>query len=272
MMNAGKDKKDKIIRIILIIIIILLLIHNCNLIRKKNKDKVPSGNVNIIEITCEDDNKCDVTPDENKKDDSNSDDGNQSNSGTTTNNNKNTKQGTTSSDEKKDNQSTTTETDSGTTPSTGGDVGNDDNNDDDDYNDNKVTVFDSDVKWEDTTALKIFTDSVYHLDGKIAPESSNTYQFVVKNSTMFKLNYNISFIETNPYHINMKYKLKKNNTYLVDHYVSYDELNINDQILNSKSNDTFYLEWKWVSSDHDNEAGNVEANYSLKIEVKAESV
>ena len=256
MMKDRKDKKDKIIKIILIIIIILLLIHNCNLIKKKNKDKVPSGNVNIIEITCEDDNKCDVTPDENKKDDSTKDD--KKNSGTNKNG---TRQNTTNGEEKKDSQGTTTETNSGTTEPTSDDVEED-----------AITVFDSDVKWEDTTQLKIFTDSVYHLEGKIAPESSNTYQFVVKNSTKYKLNYNISFIETNTYHINMKYKLKKNDTYLVDHYVSYDELNINDQILNSKSNDTFYLEWKWVSSDHDNEAGNVEANYSLKIEVKAESV
>ena len=262
MMKDRKDKKDKIIKIILIIIIILLLIHNCNLITKKNGEKVPSGNVNIIEITCEDDNKCDVTPDENKKDTVTTD----SKNDTSTNKSSDTKESTTSGTEKKSSQSAT----SGTSSSTTDDTTNTDIEEDDD--EEEVSIFDSDVKWEDTTQLKIFTDSVYHLDGKIAPESSNTYQFVVKNSTKYKLNYNISFIETNPYHINMKYKLKKNDIYLVDHYVSYDELNINDQILNSKSNDTFYLEWKWVSSDHDNEAGEVEANYSLNIEVKAESV
>ena len=70
----------------------------------------------------------------------------------------------------------------------------------------------------------------------------------------------------------MKYKLKKNDTYLVDHYVSFDELNVSNQILNSKTNDTFYLEWKWISSDNDTEVGNIQANYALKIEVKAESV
>ena len=70
----------------------------------------------------------------------------------------------------------------------------------------------------------------------------------------------------------MKYKLKKNNTYLVSNYVSYNELNISDQILNAKNSDTFYLDWKWVSSDNDNEAGEVQASYSLKIDVNAESI
>ena len=71
----------------------------------------------------------------------------------------------------------------------------------------------------------------------------------------------------------MKYKLKRNNTYIVDHYVSYNELNISDIILNSKASDTYYLEWKWISSDNDTEIGkNPDSKYDLKIEVKAESI
>ena len=135
-----------------------------------------------------------------------------------------------------------------------------------------MKVVDSNVIWKDTTELKIFKNSMYSLEDVIAPEASNTYEFIVKNSTGYNLKYNISFMETNPYHINMKYKLKKNDTYLVDHYVSYNELNINEQMLDAKKNDTFYLEWKWVSSDNDNVAGENGANYQLNIEVKAESV
>ena len=86
------------------------------------------------------------------------------------------------------------------------------------------------------------------MDGKIAPESSNTYQFVVKNSTKNKLKYEINFIETNDYNINMQYKLKKNDTYIIDHYVKPSELSVNDMILNPGENDTYYLDWKWISS------------------------
>ena len=138
-----------------------------------------------------------------------------------------------------------------------------------------IEVFDDNhnaVTWNGSTDLKIFSNSMYEFEDKIAPECYNTYQFVVKNSTNYNIKYDINFIETNPYHINMKYKLKKNDAYIVDHYVSASELNISEVLLNSNNNDTFYLEWKWISSDNDTEIGkNPDANYGLKIEVKAES-
>ena len=247
-----KDKKDKIIKITLIIIIILLLIHNCTLIKKKGKEKTPSGNINIIEIICENnDNKCDIK-DKKTSDDTNDDKLDTSNNKNSVGGNKST---TDTNKKNKDN----------TSPTSGTEETSDDQLE-------ELTVLDNDITWQDTTELKIFENSMYNLEGVIAPESSNTYEFVVKNSTKYNLKYSVNFIETNPYHINMKYKLKKNNTYLVDHYVSYNELNINEQILNASKNDTFYLEWKWVSSDNDNAAGENKANYNLKIEVKAESI
>ena len=133
-------------------------------------------------------------------------------------------------------------------------------------------VDDSTVRWSDNTEVKIFTDSLYNIEGKIAPESSNTYKFVVNNKTKYNLKYKISFIETNPYGMNMKYKLKKNGSYLVSDYVSYNQLNLENQILNSKKSDTFYLDWKWVSSDNDTQVGKAQANYKLKIDVEAESI
>ncbi|MBR3660768.1 MAG: Ig domain-containing protein [Bacilli bacterium] len=135
-----------------------------------------------------------------------------------------------------------------------------------------ITVYDNDITWHGQTDAKIFTNSMYEFEDIIAPESSNTYQFVVKNSVDFNIKYDISFIEDNPYNINMRYKLKKNNTYLVDHYVSANELNINNMIINNGENDTYYLEWKWISSDNDTQIGkNLDAKYGLSIEVKAES-
>ena len=250
------DVKDIAVKVILVIIIILLLIHNCSLIKMKNKDKVPSGNVNIIEITCIDNNKCDKEQEQNPIDNGST----ASNESNDTNNNKATNRQ--SDNSTVNNQDTNVIADNSNDSS---------NNVVVDEKDENFKVTDSELIWKDVTPLKIFTDSVYQLEGKIAPESSNTYQFVVKNSTKYKLKYRVSFIESNPYHINMQYKLKKNDTYLVDHYVSYDELNISEQLLNSNENDTFYLEWKWASSDNDNAAGANAASYSLQIEVKAES-
>ena len=70
----------------------------------------------------------------------------------------------------------------------------------------------------------------------------------------------------------MKYKLKKNDTYLIDHYVSASQLNQANLILDPNNNDTYYLEWKWISSDNDTQIGETpNAKYELKIEVKAVS-
>ena len=139
--------------------------------------------------------------------------------------------------------------------------------------DNKI------VKWNDNTDLNIFTDSkkISKVNGKIAPESTGIYVFNVNNKTKYNLKYNISFNESNEYSINMKYKLKKGNTYLVDQYVSYAQLNINDMILNSNKTDIYSLEWKWVGDNDNNDttigmsAKDGDINYSLKINIEAES-
>ena len=134
------------------------------------------------------------------------------------------------------------------------------------------------VRWENHTNLNIFEDSMYKVRGKIAPESYNTYKFIVNNGTRYTLNYKITFSETNQHNINMKYKLKKGNTYLIDHYVSYNQLNITDMIINSNSSDTYYLEWKWVGDNDVNDtqigknASSSNINYNLKIDVEAESI
>ena len=136
----------------------------------------------------------------------------------------------------------------------------------------ELFVSDGRIRWSETTSANIFENP----NGRgniIEPESSNTYEFNVKNSTNSKLKYKIEFVETNPYNINMKYKLKKNGTYIVDNYVSVFELNATNVIIDVGNNDKYDLEWKWVSSDNDTEVGKVgNANYELKIEIEAESI
>ena len=147
---------------------------------------------------------------------------------------------------------------------------------DNDDDSNEFKVYDKEkppVNWNGATDLKIFSKSIYNIDGVIAPESANTYEFDVKNSTEYNIKYDINFIESNTYNINMKFKLRKNNTYIIDHYVSASELNLTNQLLNVGNKDVYYLEWKWISSSNDNSIGtNPQASYGLQIEVEAESV
>ena len=138
-------------------------------------------------------------------------------------------------------------------------------------NSGDLNVYDDEhtsLTWNGARDLKIFTKS----NGKIAPESSGTYDFIVKNTTIYNLKYQITFIETNDNNINMKYKLKKNDVYLIDHYVSASELNISNLILGVNKSDTYHLEWKWVSNANDTSIGtNKGALYGLKVKVEAMS-
>ena len=244
--NKNEKLKDKIIRIVLIVIIIILLVHNCCIIKDLKNNKKPKGNIEIIEINCDNDDTCAVDDKDKDKDSDKKDNNGKKNNQDIINNNS------------KEN----------TLPINGNtDEPSEDNEDD------GLIVKDKEITWNGSTKAKIFTNSMYELDDKIAPESSNTYQFVVKNATDYNLKYNISFTENNPFNINMKYKLRKNNSYIIDHYVSPNEINVSNVLLDIGKNDTYYLEWKWVSSDNDTEIGsNPNAVYELKIDIKAESI
>ncbi len=136
----------------------------------------------------------------------------------------------------------------------------------------KLIVKDSNATWSETTDAKIFESSTAKVEGTIAPESTGTYNFIVKNETNSQIKYNIIFTETNEHGINMKYKLKKNGTYVKEEYVSANELNLSDVLINSNTNDSYDLEWKWVSSDNDTEIGKTpNVLFDLKINVEAES-
>ena len=74
-----------------------------------------------------------------------------------------------------------------------------------------------------------------------------------------------------------KHQFKKGNTYLVDQYMASYLLNIDDMLLDSKSSDTYYLEWKWDGENDNNDtqigknAKNVNVSYDLNIKIEAES-
>lgn len=154
-----------------------------------------------------------------------------------------------------------------------------DTDDEEEIDDDFYVQDDESIRWENTSNVNIFDDSINisKVHGKIAPESTGVYKFDINNGTRFNLKYNISFIEENNDNMNIKFKLKKGNTYLIDNYVSSNQLNISNMALNSKNSDTYYLEWKWVGDDDSNDtaignkAKNTDIDYSLKINVEAES-
>ena len=138
----------------------------------------------------------------------------------------------------------------------------------------ELVIQDNHITWNSENELRIFENPVYNMEQKIAPESTNVYQFVIKNNTKNKVKYSVSFNEKNEHNINMKYRLKRGNTYVAgseNSWVSYNGLNQNDIKINSKTSDTYYLEWRWVSGEDDNEKAGIIDAYKLSIKIEAES-
>lgn len=128
--------------------------------------------------------------------------------------------------------------------------------------------------------LQIFTNSAFEFKNKIAPGVSNTYNFVVHNSTNSKLNYYVEMYEDTEYLVNLKYRLRKNNTYVIgnnDIWVSAKELKTEFSKIKAYSSDDYSLDWQWIYDDgKDNEdtiAGeNMDSAYKLNIRFYFESV
>lgn len=104
--------------------------------------------------------------------------------------------------------------------------------------------------------------------------SSSSYHFVVKNTFNEKLIYSIKTEEINKLGVNMKYRLKLNNVYVIGNettYVNIQNLNLNNVILFENSSDIYTLEWKWENSDNDTKIGESEyGDYKLKLNIQSE--
>ena len=128
--------------------------------------------------------------------------------------------------------------------------------------------------------LKIFTNAAFEFTNKIAPGVSNTYHFVVHNSTDSKLKYYIEMYENTEYSINLKYRLKRNNTYVIgndNNWVSANELKTEFSKINANTSDNYSLDWQWMYDDdkdsQDTLAGeNMTSAYKLNIRFYFEQV
>ena len=101
--------------------------------------------------------------------------------------------------------------------------------------------------------LDIFNNAVYQYTNKIAPGVSNTYHFVVHNSSDMNLKYYVEMYENSEYQVNLKYRLKRNNNYVIgndNNWVTADELKTAFQYIKSSSSDSYSLDWKWFDNDN----------------------
>ena len=126
--------------------------------------------------------------------------------------------------------------------------------------------------------LDIFNNAVYQYTNKIAPGVSNTYHFVVHNSSKMNLKYYVEMYENSEYQVNLRYRLKRNNNYVIgndNNWVTADELKTAFKNIKDSSSDNYSLDWKWFDNDNvaDTKAGkNMTSLYKLNIRFYFEAV
>ena len=126
------------------------------------------------------------------------------------------------------------------------------------------------------TQLNLFKNNKFNGEKMIAPRSSGTFDFTIKNTTQSSVKYNIDFNKETKYPINMKYKLKMNNLYVrgnENNYVNVEELSLNDLIISKGSENKFSIEWYWEDDDvNDTFIGiqEIDRYYKLNLSIYAE--
>lgn len=135
-----------------------------------------------------------------------------------------------------------------------------------------IIIYDEQVKYTDNIKLNIFTHKSYYVkNDAIAPNTQNSYQFIIRNNNDFAIKYNLKMEEENAYNINMKYRLKLDGKYILGNdreWVTANELIQNGLVLADKSYNVYTLDWKWFESDNETDTKigtNIDANYQLNI-------
>ncbi len=141
-----------------------------------------------------------------------------------------------------------------------------------------IKIISEGITWGENTRLNIFNNEKFNGEKIIAPRSSGTYKFYVKNELKDNINYDINVLDDMSNFVNMKYKLKLNNVYVCGDektYVTIDELNLEDIILTRDSTSLYTLEWYWEDDDErDTYIGSLKTDeyYTLGLKIQAEKL
>ncbi len=136
-----------------------------------------------------------------------------------------------------------------------------------------IKVSDNKQEIDKNTPLDIFSNVKFDNKKIIAPGSYGSYDFMIKNTGLSKLSYDIEFKDIMDNPVNMKYRLKIDNVYIKGNekeYVTLDELNTKNIKVMENSNNVFTLEWLWEHDDYnDTYTGSLKDNqyYTLNVYV-----
>ncbi len=114
----------------------------------------------------------------------------------------------------------------------------------------------------------IFKNAEFDGENIIAPGSTGKYYFNVGNNTKDPLKYKLLFEENNKYNIDIKYKLKKNNKFIIENWTSVKDLVFKEYRLDNAKYDVYELEWKWFDSDNDSKVSD-DSFYNININIQS---
>ena len=119
----------------------------------------------------------------------------------------------------------------------------------------KIIQVSSEAKeWHQNDNINLFKTRNRKGEKVIWPGQSGSYDFVVQNNNNDPITYQLSLDEANRDNINMKYRLKLNNVYVVGDektYESIDKVKLDNVTILGKGKSLFTLEWTWEKADND---------------------
>lgn len=126
-------------------------------------------------------------------------------------------------------------------------------------------------EWHLNDNINLFKTTNSKGEKIIYPGETGKYDFIIENVDMIPIYYKISISDDNKNNINMKYKLKQNNVYVVgneDVYENIEKLNLQEIKIMEKAKALYTLEWKWEETEKDLELGKQGlATYRIYIDI-----
>ena len=137
-----------------------------------------------------------------------------------------------------------------------------------------LEISQKDVTWNKIEDLNIFDNPQFNNEKIVVPMSKGSYEFIIKNNMNERIQYSIYLSEINKHNVNMKYRLKLNNVYVLgdeNTWLDIHETKLENIIVPENSSNIYTLEWYWEEDTNDTQIGKlVYAEYKCKINVISE--
>lgn len=140
----------------------------------------------------------------------------------------------------------------------------------DNYVPNYLFVISEGNQWGAEKDINVFNNEFYS-DNIIAPGVSGKYNFTVENTRNNSITYNLDLQEINLSNINLQYKVKINDVYIIDNWTRIEDISLESFELYPYAKANYTLEWQWIDAENDTSVGSDAENIIYKIKIKINS-